>query len=341
MEKQLNRTFATPAGCDLVVENVKGQIVVEGWDRPETEVNATYQESAEIEISQDGNKVIARTKGWPNGLEGLLNLLVKGHRAFAVDYVVHVPYTSDLCLKNVNGPVSVTEVQGNIEVNNVDGSANLDSVQGQVKAETVNGSLQASALQGEAQLKTVNGKLEVSSGTLDNLSAETVNGHIDITAVLMNTGQFKFNTVNGSCHLTVPADLNARVSAHGVNASVKCAQPTRDIEGHFGNWQGVIGQEDGPAAEITFHTVNGSLRIDTSSPVTAQAPHTAPMPPEPPAPPSKPPVERVEVKVAEPPPAAAPPEPEPLSQMDVLKMVENGELTVQEALDRLNQLKNP
>lgn len=40
MENRIEKTFATPEGCDLVVENVKGEIKVEGWDRPDTEIVA-------------------------------------------------------------------------------------------------------------------------------------------------------------------------------------------------------------------------------------------------------------------------------------------------------------
>jgi hypothetical protein len=58
----VRRTFATPDGCDLLVENTKGQIVVEGWDRPETEVDAVRHEdwaelSRSAKVSESGQKL--------------------------------------------------------------------------------------------------------------------------------------------------------------------------------------------------------------------------------------------------------------------------------------------
>jgi hypothetical protein len=338
MEKELKKTFATPDGCDLVVENVKGQILVEGWDRAETEVVAAYNEGADIEISQDGRKVIVRTKAQQNVVNGLLDLLTKGHNAFAVDYTVHVPHNSNLKLKNVNGPVSASQVRGKVKINNVDGPATLEAITGEAAAETVNGALKAAGLTGTAQLKTVNGKLQVSSGQLSELAADTVNGQIEIAASLAAEGHYTFNTVNGSCHLTLPADLRARVSAHGVNASVKCTQPPESIERHFGTWQGTIGPESGPTAEITFHTVNGSLRIDNGEPAAqptaapAAEPAAAPAPaPEPPEPPTTP----VEVKVAGGAPATEEVVVKSRSQAEILQMVERGEITVDEAIKLL------
>ena len=40
MEERIEKTFETPEGCDLVVKNVRGEITVEGWDQPTTEVIA-------------------------------------------------------------------------------------------------------------------------------------------------------------------------------------------------------------------------------------------------------------------------------------------------------------
>jgi len=177
MEEQIKKTFATPEGCDLVVENIQGRIDVKGWDRPETEVVAVrHQEWAEVEIHQEGRRVVARTED-ERGPGGVLSWFgIK--RVPAVDYTVHVPHASNLRLKSVNGPMHVAQVHGEIRTNNVDGSVTLDSIADQVICETVNGSVRAVHLEGEARLKAVNGKLQVQGGKLSGLTAEAVNGQI-------------------------------------------------------------------------------------------------------------------------------------------------------------------
>lgn len=346
MEEKIEKTFDTPEGCDLVVENVRGEIIVEGWDRPETEVIAIHRKGkAEIEITQDGRKVIARTKHERQAF-AWLDWLTKGD-APVVDYTVRVPVTSNIKLSNVNGPIGASQVQGRVKVNNVDGSASLHAISGEIKAETVNGSLKASKLEGTAKLNTVNGKMEVAGGTLTGLKADTVNGSIAVQATLSSEGSYSLHTVNGSCHLTVPPEFRARVSAHGINMSVDCQIPSESVSRRFGSWEGTIGTGDGPTAEIHFDTVNGRLRIDNGEMpaeaepfvAKAKAPESAPEPPAPPVPP-EPPTESIEVKVTDSPPDDAPPAketPARKTQHEILQMIERGEISVEDAVKLLQE----
>jgi DUF4097 and DUF4098 domain-containing protein YvlB len=340
MTEQTEKTFSTPDGCDLVVKNVQGTISVEGWDRPETRVTAVrHQDWVEVEISQDGRQVVAKTKDERDPM-GVINWLGKG-RTPSVDYTVRVPFSSNLRLRNVSGPMQVAQIRGKVRTSNVDGPTTLESITGQVTSETVNGPIRAAELTGEAKLKAVNGRLIVERGRLAELSAEAVNGQIEVTTALSAEGVYSFNTVNGSCRLAIPGDSRARVSVRGVNSGVDCDLPTRGVERSFGRWKGLIGDGDGPMADITLRTVNGRLRIQGAE-ATVEEPESvvvkaeAEPPPPPPAPPE--PVEPVEVKVT----ASEAGEPvqakEPSSKTEVLEMIERGELSVEEALELLKEL---
>jgi hypothetical protein len=346
LEENIVKTFATPEGCHLVVENVKGKIVVQGWDQPQTEVVAVrHQEWAEVEIAQDGDKVIARTRNaHGNGGHGIgrwLSRFASG-RTPTVDYTVHVPQASDVQLKNVKGPIEVQQTQGKVRVQNVDGPVTVEGGDGDVRAETVNGALRVVQCRGAADLKTVNGELDLQESTLSKLSAQTVNGNCKVAATLDEGGQYTFNTVNGNCELLLPSDFRARVSAHGVNLHVDCTQPAQSIHRQLGNWKGIIGpdQDTEPTTEITFHTVNGHLQIDNTGPAAASAaPFVAKAEPlsEPPEPPehSEPP-ESVEVKVDESSPGSqATDEPQSASQLEILQRVERGEISVEKAVKLL------
>lgn len=348
MEERIEKTFETPDGCDLVVENVRGAITVQGWDQTTTQVVATTRKGeADIEISQDGRTVTARTKHERGGL-GWLDWLT-GSKPPIVDYEVRVPYASNLRLKNVNGPISASDVNGKVHVNDVDGTAALAAIKGEVRAETVNGSLQAERLEGTAKLNTVNGRMSIKEGALEGLKADTVNGEIEVVASFAPGGEYAFHTVNGSCHLTLASPLYARVLAHGVNMSVDCKVPSEDVERSFGSWQATIGDGNGPRSSIHFDTVNGRLYIEgpaEGSEASAEAfvakSQPAPEPPRPPAP--------AEAFVTKPHPAPEPrpsPAPEPAeapveveaakSQSEILRMVERGEISVDEAIDMLQE----
>ncbi len=330
MEERIEKTFETPEGCDLVVKNVRGEITVEGWDQPMTEVVAIRRKGkAEIEIFQDGRQVTARIKDEHNGF-GVLNLFTKGSTP-VVDFVVRMPVTSNAKLTNVNGPIRAAQVNGKCKINNVDGSAVLDRVTGEIHAETVNGTLETKEIAGSADLKTVNGKMKVRGETLDHLHAHTVNGDIRVAATLDGNGDYGFHTVNGSCKLYVQPSFRAHVSAHGVNMSVDCQLPSQSVSRKFGQWEGTVGTGDGPTAKVTFHTVNGKLRILTDGDgeaFTAKAEATEPV-----AVKVEEPVEtateQIEVKVDESAPEQA------KTKAEILQMVERGEISVDEAIQLL------
>lgn len=326
MEERIERTFDTPDGCDLVVENVRGAIKVQGWDQDTTQVVATTRKGeADIEISQNGRTVTARTKH-EHGVLGWLEWLT-GNKPPVVDYEVRVPRASNLRLKNVNGPIDASDVQGAVHVNDVDGTAALSAIVGEVAAETVNGSLQAERLEGTAKLHTVNGRMSVSRGTLEGLKADTINGDIEVSASLASGGQYGFHTVNGSCRLNLASPLYAQVIAHGVNMSVDCRVPTDGLQRSFGSWEATIGGGDGPRSSIRFDTVNGRLYIEgpaggAGAPLETFVGKSQPAPEPGPPPPAPDPAEpTVEVKAR--------------SQTDILRMVERGEISVDEAIDLL------
>jgi hypothetical protein len=329
MKGRTEKTFETPEGCDLVVENVRGAIAVEGWDQSTTQVVANVRDGdADVEISQQGRSVTMRTKH-EQGALGWLDWLT-GNKPPLVDYEVHVPYASNLRLKNVSGPIRAKAVKGDVQVNDIDGTAVLDAIQGEVRAETINGSLQVESVEGKAWLHTVNGRMYVNAGTLEALRADTVNGDIQVAVSFAPGGEYTFHTVNGSCRLTLPRVPYAHFSAHGVNMSVDCKIPTDNVERSFGSWKATVGDGEGPRSSIRFDTVNGRLYIDASAagaetPADSFVAKSQPAPSPPPAATPEPPGDPVGAKVAG------------KSQTEILRMVERGELSVDEAISMLHQ----
>ena len=340
MEEE-TRTFDTPEGCDLLVESAKGKITVEGWDRPETEVTAVrHQEWSHVDIHQKGRRVVVRTeedgspRKWFGGRPA-------GRGVPVVDYVVRVPYSSDLELRGVEGSVYVDQVQGTLDLHTVSGSTTLQDLGGRIRAETVNGSIHAVRLEGSAKLETVNGGIGVEDSRLGTLDAKTVNGRITVQ-VSPNASDYVLNTVNGGCHLAIPPDLSARVSVRGVNVKVDCNVPATSVERHLGVWTGVLGQGDGPTAEVTVNAVNGQLHIDsTKTAAEPGAEFVAKAAASPAAPGDAPEAEPERPAATEMPPRheAAAETPKRGTQAEILKRVESGELSVQDALALLAETR--
>ena len=129
-------------------------------------------------------------------------------------------------------------------------------------AGTVNGSVEADGLKSDVEVATVNGEVEVSTSGL--AKASTVNGSVRVVSGRADwTGEWEFETVNGSIDVTLPADANLRVEAETVNGDITTDFPLT-VEGRFGprSLNGTIGSG---GRDLELSTVNGSIRLRRAS----------------------------------------------------------------------------
>ena len=94
--------------------------------------------------------------------------------------IIHAPRSSSLSLTGMNGPISVSDFAGTLEVHNTNGPVALGGLTGEINAEIVNGPISYSGNGGDVHLRTQNGPLSVKLvGTSWNgkgLEAESTNG---------------------------------------------------------------------------------------------------------------------------------------------------------------------
>lgn len=94
--------------------------------------------------------------------------------------IVNAPRSSSLSLTGLNGPISVSDLAGKLEIRNTNGPVALGGLTGEIDAEIVNGPISYSGNGGDVHLRTQNGPLSVKLvGTSWNgkgLEAESTNG---------------------------------------------------------------------------------------------------------------------------------------------------------------------
>jgi hypothetical protein len=125
-------------------------------------------------------------------------------------------------------------------------------------AHTVNGGVTVTEVEGDVEAETVNGDVEVSSGGL--VKAQTVNGSIDAKFGRADwTGDLEFQTVNGSITLGLPADFAADVKAEVLNGRISTDFPVGgDLRQTKRTLRGTVG---GGGRGLELQTVNGSIAL--------------------------------------------------------------------------------
>ncbi len=225
LTREESHSFALAADGRVSLENINGDVAIEGWDRNEVSIEAvvrarTERALEEVEIDIDaGDSGISISTEYPHREHG------GRHDAASVDYTLFVPRGAQL---------------DDIEL--VNGSLTLAEIAGGVSAEVVNGKVEARGLSGSAELSTVNGSLEagfyeLSSG--QSIDLESVNGSVTLSLANAVDAEIEASTVHGS----INNDFGLEV----------------DSEGFVGkSLSGTVGAGGG---RISLETVNGSIKI--------------------------------------------------------------------------------
>jgi DUF4097 and DUF4098 domain-containing protein YvlB len=222
---KFSQTYAVSAQAEISLGNVNGPVGIVAWDRNEIAVDAekhaaNSDDLAKIHIDVDASPKRVEIKTNYERSWWFFNN-VNG----SVHYTVHVPATLALC-----------------QIHVVNSNITIDDVHGQIKAHTVNGGVHVTGITAFAELNTVNGNIEA---TLAPDKTDLV-----VTA----------STVNGSCHLSLPATLSTTIHGQTVNGNIRCALTLSDLESSRHSINGRIGAGD--KGKINVSTVNGGISFN-------------------------------------------------------------------------------
>jgi DUF4097 and DUF4098 domain-containing protein YvlB len=98
--------------------------------------------------------------------------------------IVHAPRSSTLSLKGMNGPISVSDLTGKVEVRNTNGPLSIGNSSGEINADIVNGPINYTGSSGDVHLRAENGPIAVKLGGTSwngkGLDAESTNGPLSL-----------------------------------------------------------------------------------------------------------------------------------------------------------------
>lgn len=187
-------------GALTVDPGTNGGVDIIAWDRDSVAVTARIQVNArsaddaeaiakDIRIEAGGRTVSARGPE-PTGR----------HQGWSVSFVVYVPKRTDLSISTQNGPLSVQDVTGTMDLATQNGPLLLDGVAGDVHARAQNGPL----------MVTLAGARWDGAG----LDAETQNGPADLRIPEGYNAKVDFGTVNGPMDVGFPltVTINGRIT---------------------------------------------------------------------------------------------------------------------------------
>ncbi|MBF6022556.1 DUF4097 family beta strand repeat-containing protein [Lysobacter niastensis] len=277
----INETRPLDPRGRIEIENIKGSIDVQAWDRAEVKIEGSLGAGVEkLEIEGDRDHLAVRVK-YPNRGNGL-NMFGRNDKSEPTDLKLMVPRRADLSIDSVaadvgvtgvaSGDLSIDSVSGDVTVAAAPGEATIDSVSGdlqltinssKVSIESVSGDIfLRGRLDGDIDLDSVSGNVDVAvhESRLRKLNGSTVSGDMSIGGALAKGGQIALDTVSGDLRLNLPKDLSATVRGESFSGDLSApgAQIDRPRHGPGSSFEHRYGSGDG---EIRIETFSGNARL--------------------------------------------------------------------------------
>ena len=190
-----------------------GGIEVMGWDGDSVVAHILVEAEARTEATarEIASQVQVTTTTSPMRADGPPS--PSEHRqSWSVSYRIYVPRHTNLTLQTANGPVSVADVTGHMELEAINGPVELDGVGGDVRARAQNGPLDI----------TLAGAKWDGPG----LDAETRNGPVDLTLPVRYAAHLETGTVNGPMDMNFPITVQGRVDPRHLSLDIGGGGPT-------------------------------------------------------------------------------------------------------------------
>jgi hypothetical protein len=261
----------------------------------------------EFVVELEADSFTLRTK------DRLFGLSLGGRRPPELD--VEVPASAVVVIETVSGEISGEGLRGEQRYRTASGSLSLTGISGDVTVDAVSADTHLEAL-GDVVLnaRTVSGDLDLAAPRILGAAVATTSGRIGLSGELTAGGSYSVQTVSGDVFVTT--DTGLAVEARTVTGGIRTERAQRS-DGGPGRRRVVIG--DG-SAQLSFRSISGDLRIAGPADARQRTPSKGD---------PADPVER----------ATPPTDDEEARRLAILRALEQGDIDVDEAANRLAELE--
>lgn len=242
-QKQVNeRREAAPDMRLQVDEIIVGSVTVSGWAEPAMLVTGTLGDDVTefaIEGSPSAWQIYA---DWDSDEDGPRSR--HGHDDVDVDLEIRVPFGASVEVSAVTAPITVTGVNGHIQL------------------ETVTGDVEYAGESKRISIDAVTGNIVVRAAALLDGAIETVQGSIEFEGSFDPAGSASFESVMGSIELRLPADVAADFDVETMMGEVVNEHgPAAQQEDRWVPGKELSFSTNGGGANISIETLQGAIRI--------------------------------------------------------------------------------
>lgn len=273
--EDVNETLDADSDGLVSISNVAGSVEVRGWSRDTVEVTGSLGADVdELVFERNGDEVEIRVKV-PKRMFGRkdissdLSIRVPAGSSLEITTVsanidVRDVQGDDIELQAVSGSVDAEVFGGDVEIGTVSGSIDVqgNGERGDIELSSVSGEIGAENVSGEIQAESVSGRVSVRGGSFESGDFETVNGAIIFRGALEARGDLSAESVNGSVDIKISNALDAEYDLETFNGGIRtCFDKKAERTSRYAPGKRLSLTVGDGSAKVTVETLNGSIDV--------------------------------------------------------------------------------
>ena len=256
------------ANATVSIENIAGEIVVQGWDKNEAHLTGELGNSVEeLEIDASNSslqiEVINRNERNIDSTE--LKLMVPRGASVDISAVSADVYVSrldneKLTASSVSGDVEVDASSQRVSIESVSGDVEFSGQAQRISAESVSGDLDLSGISGEISATAVSGDMELQTDLIESAKLETVSGDIVVNGEISDNGKLHAESMSGDVVILLPASQSGLFKAQSFSGRIYTDFGSVDHAKH-GPGSHLKYVEGSGGAEVRVESFSGNIKL--------------------------------------------------------------------------------
>jgi hypothetical protein len=308
-------TFEVETPARLRVSNVRGHVDVQPGEDGIISVSVAKHKNSgrngdtKIIVEQESDGQVVAEAKYENSITNFFGL----NKPCKVDFIIKAPKDCSVHVNCVSSTAYISGLEGDIDVHGVSGDIHLEDLTGSFNFNSVSGKVTAKNLSGKIEMNNVSGKVEITEAQISKLFGKSVSGSTIIETPL-DEGPYEFNSVSGNVSVVTPEDTTCTIYLSSMSGRAKVNLPVTSRSGSKNN---EVIEVAGGGPVVRLKSVSGILKVGSPNYIKTEDPQS-------------------EKEVAPLPTQSSKQVPQPKTQMQILQEIENGEISVEEALELLN-----
>ena len=258
---RLEKTFDTTREPRISLNNLKGQILVRGWEKAQVHVVYTVA-SPRVEVDSE----ILPDTGPAEKIRfdtHLLDPALPADEQMA-DYTLDVPVGATLEIRNPQGKIRVEGMQADATVQSVGGDISVRDYSGHLSVHSVAGDIEVIRPSGNVDAYSITGNLHFVSPTTTRLHGSTTSGRILYEGDFADRGDYILSAYSGDVDIVCPPTASYELSAKTLKGKVINTMPMthrRESASPRGASNSLLGTRNAGKATVELTSFSGSIHI--------------------------------------------------------------------------------